>query len=127
MDHPFIFFSSVPPLSLSHYFIITHFISLSLPSFPLRVFLLGFRLPGEAQKIDRMMELFAHRYCACNPGVFSNPGRAPLTTYMYVHAIGTDTTTVCEGDLVLVFYHPVWVVHSMKATLCSELHVPSNL
>ena len=40
-----------------------------------RVFLSGFRLPGEAQKIDRMMELFAHRYCACNPGVFSNPGK----------------------------------------------------
>jgi cytohesin len=38
----------------------------------LRRFLSGFRLPGEAQKIDRMMELFARRYCICNPGVFGN-------------------------------------------------------
>ncbi|PRD24997.1 UNVERIFIED_CONTAM: Cytohesin-1 [Trichonephila clavipes] len=35
-------------------------------------FLWSFRLPGEAQKIDRMMEKFAQRYCQLNPGVFSN-------------------------------------------------------
>lgn len=33
----------------------------------LRKFLEGFRLPGEAQKIDRLMEKFAARYIACNP------------------------------------------------------------
>ncbi|XP_055681945.1 brefeldin A-inhibited guanine nucleotide-exchange protein 1 [Lutzomyia longipalpis] len=33
----------------------------------LRHFLEGFRLPGEAQKIDRLMEKFASRYCDCNP------------------------------------------------------------
>lgn len=32
----------------------------------LRRFLEGFRLPGEAQKIDRLMEKFASRYCVCN-------------------------------------------------------------
>jgi brefeldin A-inhibited guanine nucleotide-exchange protein len=32
----------------------------------LRKFLAGFRLPGEAQKIDRLMEKFAARYCECN-------------------------------------------------------------
>lgn len=37
----------------------------------LRIFLWSFRLPGEAQKIDRMMECFAQRYCECNPGVFT--------------------------------------------------------
>uniref|UniRef100_T2M6C3 Cytohesin-2 n=1 Tax=Hydra vulgaris TaxID=6087 RepID=T2M6C3_HYDVU len=36
----------------------------------LREFLWSFRLPGEAQKIDRMMEAFAIRYCSVNPGVF---------------------------------------------------------
>ncbi|XP_013391576.1 cytohesin-1-like isoform X2 [Lingula anatina] len=36
----------------------------------LRQFLWSFRLPGEAQKIDRMMECFAERYCELNPGVF---------------------------------------------------------
>ncbi len=33
----------------------------------LRKFLEGFRLPGEAQKIDRLMEKFASRYCESNP------------------------------------------------------------
>lgn len=33
----------------------------------LRGFLEGFRLPGEAQKIDRLMEKFAARYCETNP------------------------------------------------------------
>ena len=33
----------------------------------LRHFLSKFRLPGEAQKIDRLMEKFAGRYCENNP------------------------------------------------------------
>lgn len=36
----------------------------------LRQYLWSFRLPGESQKIDRMMESFASRYCECNPGDF---------------------------------------------------------
>ena len=35
----------------------------------IRVYLKGFRLPGEAQKIDRMMEKFAERFCINNPDV----------------------------------------------------------
>lgn len=34
----------------------------------LRAFLWSFHLPGEAQKIDRIMELFAQRFVDCNPG-----------------------------------------------------------
>ena len=34
----------------------------------LRKFLEGFRLPGESQKIDRLMEKFASRYYECNVG-----------------------------------------------------------
>lgn len=44
----------------------------------LRQFLWSFRLPGEAQKIDRMMEAFAARYCLCNPGVFQSTGQWQL-------------------------------------------------
>lgn len=36
----------------------------------LRDFLWNFRLPGEAQKIDRMMDCFAQRFCDCNPSIF---------------------------------------------------------
>lgn len=38
----------------------------------LRQFLGSFRLPGEAQIIDRIMEKFAIRYCQQNPGVFED-------------------------------------------------------
>ncbi|KAK3092061.1 hypothetical protein FSP39_024824 [Pinctada imbricata] len=38
----------------------------------LRQFLWSFRLPGEAQKIDRMMECFAERYCELNQEVFTS-------------------------------------------------------
>ncbi|CAG0917736.1 unnamed protein product, partial [Notodromas monacha] len=37
-----------------------------------RQFLWSFRLPGEAQKIDRMMECFAQHYCTQNPTIFTN-------------------------------------------------------
>lgn len=41
----------------------------------LRVFLQAFRLPGEAQKIDRFMLKFAERYILGNPqAVFANAG-----------------------------------------------------
>ncbi|XP_048486916.1 IQ motif and SEC7 domain-containing protein 3 isoform X1 [Plutella xylostella] len=33
----------------------------------LRRYQAHFRLPGEAQKIERLVEAFARRYCACNP------------------------------------------------------------
>ncbi|KHJ86113.1 Sec7 domain protein, partial [Oesophagostomum dentatum] len=36
----------------------------------LRAFLWSFRLPGESQKIDRIMERFAQQYVATNEGVF---------------------------------------------------------
>ena len=39
----------------------------------IRHFLQGFRLPGEAQKIDRMMEKFAERFCINNPDVRVSP------------------------------------------------------
>lgn len=47
----------------------------------IRMFLLDFRLPGEAQKIDRLMEKFAERYHVCNAAApdypFANAGVRP--------------------------------------------------
>lgn len=45
---------------------------LTMFSLNCRQFLWSFRLPGEAQKIDRMMECFAQRYCQLNPDIFTN-------------------------------------------------------
>lgn len=48
-----------------------NFSSMSLVD-SLRAFLWSFRLPGEAQKIDRMMEGFAKRYCEQNGEYFDS-------------------------------------------------------
>ncbi|XP_053209714.1 brefeldin A-inhibited guanine nucleotide-exchange protein 1-like [Panonychus citri] len=52
----------------------------------LRLFLEGFRLPGEAQKIDRLMEKFASRYCECNPNnsLFASADTAYVLAYSII-------------------------------------------
>ena len=52
----------------------------------LRMFLEGFRLPGEAQKIDRLMEKFASRYCECcsTPGLFASADTAYVLAYSII-------------------------------------------
>ncbi|XP_073968830.1 ADP ribosylation factor guanine nucleotide exchange factor Sec71 isoform X2 [Rhodnius prolixus] len=52
----------------------------------LRQFLQGFRLPGEAQKIDRLMEKFASRYCECNPNnsLFASADTAYVLAYSII-------------------------------------------
>ncbi|RAL54079.1 hypothetical protein DM860_004550 [Cuscuta australis] len=55
----------------------------------IRVFLQGFRLPGEAQKIDRIMEKFSERYCKCNPKVFTSADTAYVLAYSVI-LLNTD-------------------------------------
>ncbi|TRY87819.1 hypothetical protein DNTS_015722 [Danionella cerebrum] len=50
----------------------------------LRQFLWSFRLPGEAQKIDRMMEAFAQRYCSCNSGVFQSTDTCYILSFAII-------------------------------------------
>lgn len=55
----------------------------------LRQFLQLFRLPGEAQKIDRIMEKFADRYCECNPTVFAKADTAYTLAFSII-MLNTD-------------------------------------
>ncbi|KAK2984466.1 hypothetical protein RJ640_026953 [Escallonia rubra] len=55
----------------------------------IRYFLRGFRLPGEAQKIDRIMEKFAERYCKCNPSSFTSADTAYVLAYSVI-MLNTD-------------------------------------
>ncbi|CAI5461026.1 unnamed protein product [Closterium sp. Yama58-4] len=55
----------------------------------IRAVLLGFRLPGEAQKIDRIMEKFAERYCRCNPKAFTSADTAYVLAYSVI-MLNTD-------------------------------------
>lgn len=52
----------------------------------LRKFQSFFRMPGEAQKIEKLMEAFAHRYCICNPDQIKN-FRNPDTIFLLAFAI----------------------------------------
>ncbi|KAF9902410.1 Brefeldin A-inhibited guanine nucleotide-exchange protein 2 [Linnemannia zychae] len=55
----------------------------------LRMFLQNFRLPGESQKIDRLMEKFADRYCETNPKVFANAEPAYILAFSVI-MLNTD-------------------------------------
>ena len=55
----------------------------------LRLFVSPFRVPGEAQKIDRLMETFARRFCACNPGTFTHTDQAYVLAFAVV-MLNTD-------------------------------------
>ena len=55
----------------------------------LRTFLEGFRLPGEAQQIDRIMEKFAARFCECNPSTFASADQAYLLAFSII-MLNTD-------------------------------------
>ncbi|KUJ16463.1 Sec7-domain-containing protein [Mollisia scopiformis] len=55
----------------------------------LRQFLQSFRLPGEAQKIDRFMLKFAERYVTGNPNAFANADTAYVLAYSVI-LLNTD-------------------------------------
>ena len=55
----------------------------------LRKFLTHFRLPGEAQKIDRLMLKFAQRYLHNNPSSFSSADTAYILSYSTI-MLNTD-------------------------------------
>ncbi|KAI9930191.1 guanine nucleotide exchange protein for ADP-robosylation factor [Aspergillus wentii] len=55
----------------------------------LRQFLQNFRLPGEAQKIDRFMLKFAERYVTQNPNAFANADTAYVLAYSVI-MLNTD-------------------------------------
>lgn len=68
----------------------------STPCPPCRRFLSGFRLPGEAQKIDRLMEKFAERYVSCNPESFKSADVAYVLAYSVI-MLNTDAHNAQVG------------------------------
>ncbi|GJD07126.1 Brefeldin A-inhibited guanine nucleotide-exchange protein 2 [Galdieria sulphuraria] len=76
-------------MEVMHEFVDLHdFVDLKFDE-AIRLFLSNFRLPGEAQKIDRIMEKFASRYCACNPELFANADTAYVLAYAVI-MLNTD-------------------------------------
>ena len=62
---------------LKQYVSLQHFKNLSFED-ALRLFMQKFKLQGEAQKIDRIMNEFATQFCTDNPSVF----KSPVTAYV---------------------------------------------
>ncbi|KJH41583.1 Sec7 domain protein [Dictyocaulus viviparus] len=85
----------------------------------LRLFLEKFRLPGEAQKIDRLMEKFASRYCECNPslGLFASAD----TAYVLAYSIIMLTTDLHSSQL---FYLRIFL--KVKNKMTKEQYVNMN-
>lgn len=49
----------------------------------LRKFQAYFRMPGEAQKIERLMEIFSQRYCQCNSDVVARLRSSDTVSYCF--------------------------------------------
>ena len=69
----------------------------------IRYFLRDFRLPREAQKIDRIMEKFAERYCKCNPNSFKNAEAAYVLAYSVI-LLNTNAHNRMVKNKVSVFW-----------------------
>ncbi|KAJ5889025.1 hypothetical protein N7495_009066 [Penicillium taxi] len=63
----------------------------------LREFLQHFRLPGEAQKIDRFMLKFAERYTDQNPNAFANADTAYVLAYSVIMLNTDQHSTKLKG------------------------------
>jgi Sec7-like guanine-nucleotide exchange factor len=64
----------------------------------LRIFLQAFRLPGEAQKIDRFMLKFAERYIAGNTQTpFANAGKFPTHSLLGIFIKEAYRYGICFG------------------------------
>ncbi|KAK4784611.1 hypothetical protein SAY86_018979 [Trapa natans] len=77
------------PLAVMHAYVDSMKFSGMKFDIAIREFLKAFRLPGEAQKIDRIMEKFAERYCADNPDLFANAETAYVLAYAVI-MLNTD-------------------------------------
>lgn len=69
----------------------------------IRFFLRGFRLPGEAQKIDRIMEKFAEGYCKCNLNSFTSADTAYVLAYSVI-MLNTDAHNNMVKDKVCLTF-----------------------
>lgn len=96
----------------------------------IRFFLRGFKLPGEAQKIDRIMEKFAERYCKCSPNSFTSADTAYVLAYSVI-MLNTDAHNSMVKDKVRSITCTFWVMlchlFSYESTWieCSDIFVSS--
>lgn len=69
----------------------------------IRRYLKEFRLPGEAQRIDKLMESFAHKYCEDNPGsIFPSTGAYQIAFSDVINVLSTDAAYLLSFSIILL-------------------------
>ena len=89
----------------------------------IRVYLSGFRLPGEAQKIDRMMEKFAARYCSQNPSAFASTDGAFVLAFAVI-MLNTDAHSSMVTRFLYLFSY--LCVFQVKKKMTKEEFIRMN-
>lgn len=84
----------------------------------IRSFLQGFRLPGEAQKIDRIMEKFSEHYCKCNPKAFSSADTAYVLAYSVI-LLNTDAHNPMVKNKVCTFTFVSLYMFWLRNSICA--------
>jgi IQ motif/SEC7 domain-containing protein len=95
----------------------------------LRKFQTYFRMPGESQKIERLMEVFCQRYCQCNQDVAAG-FHSPDTVFVLAFAI-----TMLNTDLYTPSLKPekrmkleefIKNLHGKKVRVCDNCSIHRN-
>jgi len=85
-----------------------------------------FRLPGEAQKIDRMMEKFADQYCNHNPGNFSSADTAYVLAYSVI-MLNTDAHSTQVRAVVWELKRAVSVIPGCYFTCVTQIKTKDKM
>lgn len=84
----------------------------------LRKFQAYFRMPGEAQKIERLMEVFSQRYCHCNSDIVARLRSSDTVSSMLALSTNIDTSSVS-------LFFQVFVLAFAIIMLNTDLHTPN--
>lgn len=91
----------------------------------LRIFLEAFRLPGEAQKIDRIINAFGRAYFSTSPDVFAHEDAAYVLAYSVI-MLNTDrhnSQVRNDKPLVMPMCHPCMIISAEStANVCMLMH-----
>lgn len=94
----------------------------------IRLYLESFRLPGEAQKINRIMESFGKHYHEQCPDLFKNADAVYILGYSVI-LLNTDQHNIGVSYL---FWAPVLLPSTLQSTtmsrelICSRMRTPST-
>ncbi len=76
----------------------------------LRFFIASFRLPGEAQKIERILQTFARKYHTSNPGLFQHED-TPFVLAFSIVMLNTDSHNVVSAGkrVIIIFFTTIFI------------------